>query len=51
MLIQVEARVIQPKSDVEQHPFHLCSRATFVANNKYLRRAAKALVVSELMAT
>src|SRR6266567_76459 len=31
-MIQVETRVIQPDSVVEQHPSHLCSRATSVAN-------------------
>ena len=31
-MIQVETRVIQPDSVVEQHPFQLCRKATSVAN-------------------
>ena len=33
-MIQVETVLILADTDVEQHPSHLCSKATSVANNK-----------------
>ena len=36
MVILVETRVIQPKSDAEQHPSYHCSKATFVANTLHI---------------
>ena len=43
VVIQVETRVIQPDSVVEQHPFHLCRKATSVANTppQIWRRASE----------
>ena len=34
-MIQDETRLMQPDSDVEQHPSHHCGKATSVANTNY----------------
>ena len=45
-MIHVETILIPSDTDVEQHPSHLCSKATSAANNNYIKEEVEQRLLS-----